>query len=465
MINLEELLTRVHNPEVRPLVRDAHRAYANGIPRAAIVLTWTAVCADLMAKAQALADDGEPDAKTLAQQVENAQKLAANTDEKQRRGAIPIMLKVEQDILDTALKLELIDSSQHVQLDRLRDDRHQSAHPSLRPLGELYEPTAEYARAHLVAALDALLIHPPSQGRKVWESFSAHVADPGFVLNPGHLTHTYFDRVRPSVRNRVVEFAARFAVLEIDDPNVTLPADQLADRMADCLRCFASHDTALAEKAVAKHIVKLEIADPKIQFAALARLGTLPAFWKAVPETLRSLFASRIEKVGEDGESENYSLSAVEIKVLGLVTNPGVRAALPELETAYARLHYLTRAELISRRPDPYYVRFLPELLTSAWTFNSGDQVARDAVLPSASFLDLETLPKVLRSWWDNGQCWGWRAPGHLEELYQATAHLGTARDDVWRSYLEEKRDSDSLYRDLTRRLKLPALPEDESGS
>ncbi|MCM3301463.1 hypothetical protein [Streptomyces pseudogriseolus] len=57
------------------------------------------------------------------------------------------MLALEKTLLDTAEKLELIDFTQRKQLERIRDDRHLCAHPSIRPLGELYEPTMEYARA------------------------------------------------------------------------------------------------------------------------------------------------------------------------------------------------------------------------------------------------------------------------------------------------------------------------------
>ncbi|MDY0815986.1 hypothetical protein [Kitasatospora purpeofusca] len=452
MNNLEELLTRVHNPEVRPLIRDGHRAYASGIPRAAIVLTWTAVCADLIAKARVLAEDGEPEAQALAKEVERAQGLAADTDGNRRGTAIPIMLKVERTILDTALKLELIDSSQHVQLARLQEDRHQSAHPSLRPLGELYEPSAEYARAHLLAALDAVLIHPPSQGRKVRESFAAHVADSGFLLNAGHLTNTYFDRVRPAARSAVVDFAAKHAVLQIEEPTVALPADVLADRLADCLRCFADRDVTVVEQAMAKQMGKLAVAEPGVQLSALARLGDLPAFWRSVPESLRGLFEDRVVQIGTKDRTLVGSLTANEIKVLGLVTYDDIRKTLPGLEVAFAKLHFRTKVDVIRLRPDPYYASYLPEIIGQVGSYDSGNSVMRNAVAPCAPFLDTKSLAVVLRAWWDNNQCWGRRVNDALEEVYQATAHLGADRDTVWKPFVEELGQYPDLYEDVLRR-------------
>jgi hypothetical protein len=58
-------VNRVFNPDLRPLVSEAYRCYASGSARGAIVLTWTAACADLIAKAQSLHEEGESHAKDL----------------------------------------------------------------------------------------------------------------------------------------------------------------------------------------------------------------------------------------------------------------------------------------------------------------------------------------------------------------------------------------------------------------
>jgi hypothetical protein len=60
-----ERVNRVFNPDLRPLVSEAYRCYASGSARGAIVLTWTAACADLIAKAQSLHEEGESHAKDL----------------------------------------------------------------------------------------------------------------------------------------------------------------------------------------------------------------------------------------------------------------------------------------------------------------------------------------------------------------------------------------------------------------
>ncbi|MFE4801680.1 hypothetical protein ACFRFL_43670 [Streptomyces sp. NPDC056708] len=455
MLDLDDRVNQVCNPDVRPLVQEAHRCYSSGSARGAIVPVWTAVCADLITKAQTLKEDGEAAATNLVAEVEKAQ-------QSKEEQAIPIMLMVERTLLDTAETLELIDHTQKKQLERLRDDRNMCAHPSLRPLGELYEPTMEYARAHLAAALEAVLIHPPSQGRKVIDSFSAHVADPSYAFDATYLAYAFFDRVRPSARAKVVEFAAKFAILAIDAPELSITPENYADRMADCLRCFAERDADLAKAAVAKQMARLEKADPGVQLRALGRLGDLPAFWASVADPVRALFNTRIEAIGE--KQLLGRMNEDKVNVIALVTHPEIREGLPALAPAFQALNTSCTTQVIAARPDPYFVPSLPDLLKQAGSFDAGEFIAASAVLPCAAFLDLEQLRAVLREWQDNSQCWGRAMPSYLIDFHRLTAHLGPERDEVWQAFLAELLPFDDLYQTISTGIGLTAdRPETDS--
>ncbi|MFI1189256.1 hypothetical protein [Streptomyces californicus] len=442
MLDLDDRVNRVHNPDVRPLVQEAHRCYSSGSARGAIVLTWTAVCADLIAKAQTLKEDGETAAAALVADVEKAQ-------QSKEEDAIPIMLGIERTLLDTAETLELIDHTQKKQLERLRDDRNMCAHPSLRPLGELYEPTMEYARAHLAVALEAVLIHPPSQGRKVINSFTVHVADPAYARDTTYLAYAFFDRVRPSAREKVVEVAAKFAVLAIDAPELSITPELFADRMADCLRCFAERDAALAKTAVRKLMTRLEKAPPAVQMRAMARLGDLPAFWSSVAAPVRALFNTHIEALGDDPAPALLS-SQDRARVLALVRYPEIREGLPALAPTFEELNSSRMTRVIAASPGPYFVPFLPRLLNRVGTFDTGRFAAVNAVLPCAEFFTLESLEAVLRAWEQNSQCWGRAMPSLLVDLYRLTAHLGPERDAVWRTFLTELLPYEDIYQTIS---------------
>jgi hypothetical protein len=77
-----------------------------------------------------------------------------------------LALEMERTVLDEAFKLELLTPLEKVELERIFNDRHRCAHPSLQSLDEPYEPTAELARAHMRHAVTSLLGRPPVQGRE-----------------------------------------------------------------------------------------------------------------------------------------------------------------------------------------------------------------------------------------------------------------------------------------------------------
>ena len=98
MRDLEVQVASVANAEVRPLVTEAYRCYTAGTARAAIVLSWTAVCADLIDKIATLHQGGEAQAATLTGAVEAAQG-------KLDRASILAMQGVEASVLDVAVTL------------------------------------------------------------------------------------------------------------------------------------------------------------------------------------------------------------------------------------------------------------------------------------------------------------------------------------------------------------------------
>ena len=70
---------------------------------------------------------------------------------------VKAMQRIEAALVDKAVEFELIDTTGRRELDRIREDRHLCAHPSLRAAGEVYNPRPEIARGHLAVALRTLL--------------------------------------------------------------------------------------------------------------------------------------------------------------------------------------------------------------------------------------------------------------------------------------------------------------------
>jgi hypothetical protein len=87
------------------------------------------------------------------------------------------------------------------QLNRLREDRHLCAHPAYSAEAELFEPSPELVRLHLVNAIDLVLAQGPLQGKAILEQFDLDVQSGGFPNDHAkildYVKQRYLLRVRP----------------------------------------------------------------------------------------------------------------------------------------------------------------------------------------------------------------------------------------------------------------------------
>lgn len=440
MMDLELKINQVWHQEVRPLVTEAYRCYTTGSARASIVLTWTAVCTDLIHKLYQLAEDGEGEAAQVVKRIDDARG-------KPDREAIRTMLDVENTILDVAEKLDLIDFVQKRELERLKEDRNLAAHPSLRPLGELFSPTTEYARAHLTAAVEALLIHPPSQGRKARDRFRDHVGEVSFVGSSAYIAQVYFDRVKSGTRRSIVAFAAKEALLELTSVGA-LSKSVMADRYATCLRAFAERDRAVVQQAIESVIGRLGQQPLEVQIRALARLGDLDVFWDQVDGAMRSQITDYIEQINLP--DDHSPLTVDQTGVLGLVELKNLRTALPSLEPKFRALSASQKASVISHRPGPYLAGYVADILKDAKSWRSAETTARMTVPACAPYLTSEQLGDIHSAWAANHECR--TASGMLELAVRFFSLVATPlrRDGSWQDFLStvrELEEEDSYFR------------------
>jgi hypothetical protein len=437
MIDLEEQIGRVWNPDIRPLALEAFRCYSTGAARACITLTWIAVCADLIEKINRLAEDGEGEAALSADKIKDVQgRMDAH--------AVQTMQEVEKTILDVVANLDLIDSVERRELTRLREDRNLCAHPSLRPLGEFYQPSLEYARTHLTVALEALLTHPPSQGRKVIERFQAHVIDQSFTGSSEYLTNVFFENVKPAIRRQIVDLSVKHAVLELDAPDPP-GAVMVANRMATCVQIFAARDRDLVKDSMKKAANRLREANGDIQLRAVARLGDLEVFWASLDEATCSQLDNLIANIPvpasltwPDQHDENTAA------VLSLVSVSEIRSRIPALKVKFELLSAHDRATVIARRPSEYFASFVPGLLRDASSFRGAEYITSSAVIPCGPYLTLEQLKEALHNWAENDQCR--QAAGMVQrslEFYGSTAHLRPSDEAEWRGFIAEVRSKE----------------------
>lgn len=196
-VDLDMLALQVRSKNSQRLYCDAlscHRAGAHG---AVIVILWTAIVHDYLDKLAELALIGNAEAANALQRFERA-------------GSIKETLELEgQVISDAQEKFELLSKLEALDLERLREDRHRCAHPSMHEMHAPYRPTAELARMHLLNAAVHLLIRPPVQGKGaldyVWKSIRSEVFPTTTAAARESLQHGPMGRAKESLVKDVVK--------------------------------------------------------------------------------------------------------------------------------------------------------------------------------------------------------------------------------------------------------------------
>lgn len=154
--DLDELVLKCRNEQARQRIGEAVLAYKAGAYRSAVIMTWVALAFDIVEKVRELSVSGDAAATLKIEEYERIH----------RDGDVLASLKFERSLLEAARKeFELFSDSEHIELQRIQDDRNRCAHPSQNMDGDPFTPSAELARAHIRAAIEYVLKNEPAQGK------------------------------------------------------------------------------------------------------------------------------------------------------------------------------------------------------------------------------------------------------------------------------------------------------------
>jgi hypothetical protein len=285
-----------------------------------------------------------------------------------------------------------------------------------------------------------VLIHPPTQGRRAIEDFTAYVSDPSFTPSDGHLQATFFDCLRTATRGNLVKVAAKHALCEVEPPaGTSATALVLAGRMADALKAFARRDRDLVRRTLHGVYSRFQPLSTGVHIRAVVRLGDQDFFWDMIEPPLAEQLDASLSATTIPGESDPLPQGAVSL--LSLVRDPNARAHMRSLEKVYASLGLFHRAEIAGAHPDPYFLPVAVESMRNVGSWRSAERFCELVILPHGPLMPLETLSEVLEGWWSNYDCrTAARMPDMAVELFAATAHLGAARHPIWQQFVREVR-------------------------
>ncbi|HEW97413.1 MAG TPA: hypothetical protein ENF37_02040 [Beggiatoa sp.] len=217
LTDLDELVLLVKDKVSLSYILEAVDTYRTGAYRAAIVSTWIAVSYDIITKIREFASQGDNNAKAF---IEQMNRFITEKD------VIQLQI-IEQKLLKTAYtEFELLSSIEYQDLVRLQHDRHLCAHPAFAAEEEdLFQPTPELVRVHLVHAIKHLLQHSPLQGKKALSCIMEDIKRPSF---PSELEavytflHTkYLKRAKETLVRSLIIVLLK-TLLRNDEPKLTL---------------------------------------------------------------------------------------------------------------------------------------------------------------------------------------------------------------------------------------------------
>ncbi len=384
-VDLDILLTRIRNPQSKVYFLDAVKAYKAGALRGALTSTWVALVYDLIAKYRELSAIGDAAATAFLQSWDNA---TAARD-------IANLLQLERGILeDATANTQVVNRIALTHLDRLREDRHLCAHPAFSAEADLFEPSPELVRLHLVNAVELVLSQEPLQGKAIFDLYDVDVQSPGFptayerILD--YVEQRYLARVRAqNVRNFGTVLAKSLL------KGVPAQWEPLYRKIIPSLVAVRDR-SAVAWPDVSLAIVRLlDNLEPANRPRAIAFIAAFPDFWPRLQEPTRTALQETID---------NADAAALgDYRILAGVTVPQFRAVLLPLIAGLNREHLAAAiasqplAELWSRAVEEYQ---------GSGSWRGSEINFSDLITPFAGRLSSQQLDQLLDAVIDNGQNW-----------------------------------------------------------
>lgn len=414
--NIEELVFTARDPISKNLIREATAAYHGGAFKAAILSTWVAVSYDIITKIRELSGQGDQAAIAFTTNLTTA----INTSNRKTLQTIENSLLTEAR--DT---FQFLAPHQFTNLDRLRADRNLCAHPAFVSDDELFQPTAELARTHIVNSLLDLLQHAPLQGKTVIDRLSSDLLGPTFPISR--------ESIREFVKDRYLKSARESLIVSMIKALISCP---LGSKSAEYAGKERQITDALATIAELKPKIFDETAPPYIQLKAAAanapeilnfiRLAAIDArIWHWINPADRI----RIQKLVENASPQ-------EIKQFDIFDGFEISDLKASVEAKFMRIGRDWQQSTIADRPRASFAPYVAPLYAQAASFRQAEAIGWGVVEPMISYLNADQVAKIIEAAQGNGQIFSAnQTPELLTTLYQRTKHFLSITGPKWRAF------------------------------
>lgn len=300
---------------------------------------------------------------------------------------------------------EFINPIEYQHLARIKEDRNASAHPAFMDTEQLFEPTGEIARTHIVHAIRYLLQYQPTQGKM------------GFALIVRDLKRATFPQTYAEVKNYAATRLAKAKEKLISDLTVGLikgvlngdPAKDGTERnVTRLLRAIAElyHDIFYDQvKNKLKPTTQIEKLEDDHLWRVLALLVDLPLLWGYIDETTQNRLRNFLSLMHQNTEA--FLPRYATLRAL----------KLPELQEALTPYHEAVHIE-IEKALDSYQ---------RVTTDNRALEVGQQEILPLVDYFEAQHVQGFVQAIVHNQSkviIKTYQSEPIIEEVFVKTAHL-----------------------------------------
>jgi hypothetical protein len=418
LTDMDSLCLAVRDIESRRLISEAITAYRGGASRSAIMSTWIAVAYDIISKARELAAQGETAPKAFIIELDAA---IASSD-------IPKRQNIERQLLVTANEtLQLLAPHEFDALRRLYDDRHLCAHPAFIADDELFQPTPELVRTHIIHALQYLLIHAPLQGKSAIARFEADILSASFPTSNhdigAFVRSKYLDRAKDALVDNLIK-----GLLTAPFGAERTKFDGKERQLAQTLHEIAAAKPGIYDRITPAFIERrFESVTDDVLLKICPLLEADTRIWEWISNPVRIRVRTLLLSASLDDLKSSGAFDAFVI--------PELADALME---RFDTFNESAQVGIISENPRSEFVSRAIELYSGSGGWRYAENIGRALIVQLAPFFSADDIKRTLDAVIGNGQIWGAAGtPTILETVFDKCKPVLAEARPHWQSFVD----------------------------
>jgi hypothetical protein len=326
-------------------------------------------------------------------------------------------------------KLLLFAPHEFVAFTRLQEDRNLCAHPAFVLEDELYKPTPDLVRTHIVQGLQYLLIHAPLQGKSAVGRFEADVLSASFPVDGpdinAFIRSRYLDRAKEVLVINLLKWLIK-STFGSDRARFQTKEKQIAQTLKE----ISSVKTAIYDSVVPPFVATwFDAVDDAVLLGLCTFIGSDTRIWTWLSEPVRLRIRRLLATVDVDALKAFSTFDALSSSELSV-----------DLLVRFDALDRNAQISIAAENPRPELVSRAIELYGSSVAWRSAESNGLTLVVNYVQFFTSEDIRKILEAAASNDQIWAASGTfGILDRLFDLTLPLISQTRKHWQAFVDTR--------------------------